>query len=58
MEEPKTKGVDGVGQMVLRGGNQDIVEMTPGEFPPVPLGDGLIGSAALDETLGLDMVGG
>jgi hypothetical protein len=45
--------MDSVGPMELRGGNVDIVMM-----PPVPLEDGLNGSATLDETLGLDMVGG
>jgi hypothetical protein len=58
MEEPKTKGMDGEGPMELRGGNEDMTEMPPDEFPPIPLEDGLMGSTALDEALGPDMVGG
>jgi hypothetical protein len=50
--------VDGVGPMELRGGNVDITGMPLGEFPPIPLGDGIVGSTTLDETLGPDMVGG
>ena len=50
--------MDSVGLIDVRGGNVDIVRMPPGEFPPIPLEDGLICSAILDETLGPNMVGG
>jgi len=45
------KGIGDVGPMELRDGNVEIMGM-----PPVPLEDGLDGSATLDETLGPDMV--
>ena len=44
-------GIDGVGLMVLKDGNVEITEMLP-----VPLMDGLDGSATLDEPLGPEMV--
>jgi hypothetical protein len=57
-EEPKQKGKDGASPMKLRDGNVDITGMPLGESPLVLLGDGLVGSATLDDTLGPDMVGG
>jgi len=50
--------MDGVDPMELRGGNMDITGISPRIFTPVPLDDGLIGLATLDETLDPDMVGG
>jgi hypothetical protein len=58
MDEPKKKCVDGVGPMELRGGNDNTIVMILRELPPIPLGDGLIGSSTLDKTLGPTMIGG
>jgi hypothetical protein len=44
--------------MELRGGNIYIIWMLPRGFPLVPLEDGLIASATLDEKRVPDIVGG
>jgi hypothetical protein len=43
IEGPIENGMDGVGPMELRGGNVDITGMPLGDFPLVPLDDGIIG---------------
>jgi hypothetical protein len=53
IEGPIEKGMDGVVPMVLREGKVDVTSI-----PLVPLEYGLDGLATLEETLGLDMVGG
>jgi hypothetical protein len=50
--------MDNVGLMELRDGNVGIMGIPFRGFSPVPLEDGLDGSATLEETLGPDMLGG
>jgi len=58
MEELKSKGVNSVVPMEIRGGNVDMIGIPPEGFPPIPLNDGIVGSTTLDETPGPNMVGG
>jgi hypothetical protein len=44
--------------MELRGGSVDITRILPRGFTPIPLEDGIVGSATLDKTLFCDLVGG